>query len=305
MTLSSTLPVREIPSLGDLPEPVLGTDGVFVDAMYGTSPLLRYVITAGVDRLGTALSEAKHAVPTQKLGFIYTSCMWVHGHNPLQTVGDTDPVGVPSAKAAAAGIVGWRPALERDILAARSILDVVILRPAMMYGRSSGIWGTLLFGPILAGVMNGSASVRLVASKDCNVSTAHVDDVATAFVGAVERIHMLAGNGSNSGGILPIFNLQTGYENIGTIVDSAARMFGYGGAIEYASVAEEPFSEAAFGTSINADSSRARAILGWQPSRLAGLVGGMSIYGYAFAAVGDAPAVLAAIAAAKAKGAVP
>ena len=268
--------------------------------MWGTSPLFRYVIAAGCERLGAALSEDKHAVPTQKLGFIYTSCMWVHGHTPYETVGDTDPVGVPSSKAAAAAGVGFRPALERDILAARSILDVAILRPALMYGRNCSILGNLLLGPILAGVMSGSPSLRLLASRDCNVPTAHVDDVATAFVGAVEHMHVFAGNGSNSLGVLPVFNLQTGYENIGIIVDTAARFFGYGGTIEYGPPAEEDYHAAAFGTSVNADSSRARSILGWRPSRLGGLVGGMKQYGYAFTAAGEAPSVLRVIAAATA-----
>lgn len=249
-------------------------------AMDGAFQLLKDLTQAGKERLEMAQRDGLAA---QKLGFVYTSGMWAHG-NSVEQIGDLDPVGVASAKNAPATLVGWRPQLERDILATKDVLDVAVLRPALMYGKTSPIWAFLL-GPVLGGTQAKegrqqqlTTTVTVQADPDCMSPTIHVDDIALAYVRAVEKVHLLAGTG-----IVPIFDVQTAWENVRVLLETFARVVGFTGKIEYAEVGENAFAQA-MSTSVKGDSSRARQILGWEPTRPEGFVAGMEVYARAFAA---------------------
>lgn len=241
-------------------------------AMDGAYRILADLRAVGEERVRRAREAG---VPSQRLGYVYTSGMWVHGDS-LDRVTDVDPVG-EGARTPPAKIVAWRPKLEQEILKTRDVLDVAILRPAMMYGGLSSIWG-LLFGPILAAAGAKEDKATVQADPACITALAHVDDVALAYMKAAEKVHLLAGTG-----VVPIFDLQTSWENLGIIVNAFARAVGFQGKVETVPTGDNVFAEA-LSTSLLGDSSRAKQILDWEPKKVDGLAAGMKVYAHAFAA---------------------
>lgn len=108
--------------------------------------------------------------------FIYTSGAWVYGNTE----------GEPATEASALNptpLVAWRPAVEQHVmaLAARRSAAAVILRPAMVHGYGGGIFG------MLANMARQSGTVRVVGDGHNHWPAVHVDDLATAYLSAVER----------------------------------------------------------------------------------------------------------------------
>lgn len=131
----------------------------------GSNKVLNDLIAAGKERLQEGGS---------KLGFVYTSGLWVHGSSPVQ-VSDLDPVGITVSDAKVPRMVaGWRPKLEQDILAARDTLDVMILRPAQTYGRESTFWSPY-FGAILEAAKGNKESVRIPFDSNSMPALIHVE----------------------------------------------------------------------------------------------------------------------------------
>ena len=244
-------------------------------AMDGASQLLKDLVNAGKERLE---QSKRDGVVAQRLGFVYTSGMWVHGSS-VDQVADLDPVGVPAAKTSAATLVAWRPQLERDILASKDVLDVAVLRPALMYGLRSSLWAIAL-GPILLAAQQKQGSVDILADPNCMAALAHVEDVALAYVQAIERVHILAGTG-----VVPVFDLQTSWENVRVVLETFARYIGYKGTFNFQDpVKTENVFAQAMSASVKGDSTRARQLLDWRPTRIDGFVAGMEVYGGAFIA---------------------
>ncbi|KAI9886810.1 MAG: translocation protein S66 [Watsoniomyces obsoletus] len=247
----------------------------------GSNQLLSDLKSAGQARLETAKKNNLPLNSFQKLGFIYTSGMWVHG-NSLEQVSDLDPVsagGPPISKLPAATIVGWRPQLEHDVLASTDVLDVGVLRPSLMYGKTSSVWAMLL-APILEAVQKKENSVEVLFDPGCMQPLAHVEDVAEAYVKMVEKVHVFA-----QSGVSPVFDLQTSWENMGVVLNAFARSVGFNGEIK----PQDPFKTEnvfaqAMSTSVKGDSRRARQLLGWDPKRLEGFAAKMEVYGGAFKA---------------------
>lgn len=197
-----------------------------------------------------------------KLGFIYTSGSWVHGSPGKTRISDTWVPGVAGHPSKPATAVSWRPAHEQAILAARDHLDVAIIRPATIYGRSSWVLGTYL-GPLLGALKDKSPSVQVPADATAVAGFVHVDDLAAAYVAAADRLgSSLGGHGS-----WPVFEVGTETLPIRALVSRAAEILGLGGVkIEYAGTNGNPFLEA-LSLAGNADYSRARIVLGWSPNR--------------------------------------
>jgi nucleoside-diphosphate-sugar epimerase len=109
--------------------------------------------------------------------FVYTSGTWVYGNTN----------GEPATEASALNptpLVAWRPAVEQHVLAlaARRSLAAVILRPAMVHGYGGGVFG------MLAGMAHQTGSVRVVGDGRNHWPAVHVDDLAVAYLSAVERL---------------------------------------------------------------------------------------------------------------------
>ncbi|KAH8665801.1 hypothetical protein BGZ60DRAFT_431986 [Tricladium varicosporioides] len=235
--------------------------------------LLAALVEIGKKRLSDA---AKEGVKVQKLGFIYCSGTWVHGSSPNEPVDDLTPVDCALAPRPSAELTSWRPKLEREVLAASDVLDVMVVRPALVYGRSHAIWG-MYFGVILDAAKKGEKVVKIAADTDSRPGLIHVDDVASGFYAAIEKLAVISGTG-----VYPVFDLVTSQEGMRDIMEFAAKELGFTGSVELVGAGDDLFAKA-MNTSMNNNAARAKQILGWQPKRV-GFVQGMDVYAKAFVA---------------------
>jgi nucleoside-diphosphate-sugar epimerase len=132
------------------------------------------------DASAAAVDEAAAEAMLSRLhpgaAFVYTSGTWVYGNTE----------GEPATEASALNptpLVAWRPAVEQRVLAlaASRSIAAVILRPAMVHGYGGGVFG------MLAGMVRQTGSVRIVGDGRNHWPAVHVDDLATAYLSAVER----------------------------------------------------------------------------------------------------------------------
>jgi nucleoside-diphosphate-sugar epimerase len=130
--------------------------------------------SAGAADEAAAAAVLSHLRPGA--AFVYTSGTWVYGNTE----------GEPATEASALNptpLVAWRPAVEQRVrtLAASRSIAAVILRPAMVHGHGGGIFG------MLAGMARQNGSVRVVGDGRNGWPAVHVDDLATAYLSAVEQ----------------------------------------------------------------------------------------------------------------------
>ncbi|TDY22579.1 nucleoside-diphosphate-sugar epimerase [Paraburkholderia sp. BL6665CI2N2] len=128
---------------------------------------------AAVDE-AAAVAMLSHMHPGA--AFVYTSGTWVYGNTE----------GGPATEASALNptpLIAWRPAVEQQVLAlaANRSIAAAILRPAMVHGYGGGVFG------MLAGMARESGSVRIVGDGRNHWPAVHVDDLATAYLSAVEQ----------------------------------------------------------------------------------------------------------------------
>jgi len=236
--------------------------------------ILEDLIKIGQERLQT---YKQAGIKGPKLGFVYTSGTWVHGSSYERT-SDLEPVGNSLAKAQPPRMVQWRPKLEQAVLAASDVLDTMIVRPALVYGRQHAIW-TSVFGPILEAAKAGKTEpVRLPLNPHGMSGLIHVDDVAAGIHAAVDKLPLICGTS-----VYPVFDFVGSKESMRDITEAAARVFGFRGTIELVGPGDDRFGEA-IGTSFNGNAGRARQLLGWSAKKV-GFVPDMDVYANAFAAV--------------------
>ncbi|KAJ5601492.1 hypothetical protein N7510_011026 [Penicillium lagena] len=239
----------------------------------GSHNFLRDVTAIGQERLDL---DKKRGVKGSKLGFIYCSGTWVHGSSN-EPVNDLDVVGT-DANTPPTELVAWRVEMERAVLQAADSLDVMVLRPALIYGREGTIWSSFIT-PVLDAAKNGSNStVKILLDGHSKPGLIHVDDVAKAFAKAIEKVHLLSGTG-----VYPVFDLVTTQESMREIFEALAACWGFKGALDLQGHGGDLFARA-MSTSFRGSSARAKQLLEWQPTRLGGFVQNMDIYAAAFAA---------------------
>jgi nucleoside-diphosphate-sugar epimerase len=103
-----------------------------------------------------------------------------HGHS-LKPVNDLTPGANPPA------IVKFRAALEKDILSARDIMDVLILRPGLVFGGSGSLFG-YLWGIIVDTMKRNATTVKIPGTRDIMLGLVHKEDAAEAFRLFVEKV---------------------------------------------------------------------------------------------------------------------
>ena len=214
-----------------------------------------------------AIGAERRARGGPKLGFIYCSGTWVHGSSSA-LVNDLDVVGA----VAPPRLVTWRVDGENAVLAASDVLDVAVVRPALIYGREGTIW-TAFLRPLL----DAGETVRVPLDPASRPGLIHVDDVATGFQAVVDKLPLI-----NSGSVYPVFDLVTGQESMAEIFNAAAAACGLKGTVELVGAGDDAFAEAV-STTFRGSSARARQLLGWEPRRLGGFVADMDVYMAAFA----------------------
>ncbi|KDQ52241.1 hypothetical protein JAAARDRAFT_40362 [Jaapia argillacea MUCL 33604] len=228
---------------------VAGVD-VVIDAVGGME------ILALADKFLTGIRDAvkKHRpAGSPKLTFIYTSGTWVHGDNRKEIVSDTSPLTNPAA------LVSWRPEHEQRVIH-DDILNGIVIRPSLLYGRSASI-----LAPLFAGAAKGKVSWP--GTPGGRYALIHADDLADLFVKVSEKAQLVGGQ---------IFDAANDFtESVDDILQKVVEVSGAQGPYEYTKPANA-FEIALSGTTLLRP-YLARSLLGWQPKK-AGLVDGLDIY---------------------------
>lgn len=239
----------------------------------GSHMFLRHLVVIARERLE---ADQRRGVKGPKLGFIYCSGTWVHGSSN-KAVNDLDPVG-DDAQTPPQEQVTWRVEMEKSVLQAADVLDVIILRPALIYGREGTIWAPFIM-PVLEAARKGSMSpVEIPLHPDSRPGLIHVDDAARGFVKAIEKVHLLSGTG-----VYPVFDLVTSQESMREIYEALKACWGFMGEVVLKGYGRDIFAKA-MSASLRGSSARAKQLLDWQPTRLGGFVQDMDIYAAAFVA---------------------
>jgi nucleoside-diphosphate-sugar epimerase len=151
----------------------------------------------------------------------------------------------------------------------------MVVRPALVYGRTHAIWNSF-FTPVVQAATSSQQSIDVPLAKG-RPALIHVDDVASGLHSPVEKLEIISGTG-----VYPIFDLVGQSESMQEIFDAFARAVGYKGEVRLVGYGNNEFAEA-MSTSCNNDAGRAKSLLGWTPKRV-GLVDGMGVYAKAFVA---------------------
>ena len=221
---------------------------------------LNAVIEAGKERAETLRSQTPPAIGP-KLGYIYTSGSSIYG-SPSKRVSDRSPVGNALARGQPGTLTKEAKVIETEqlVLAARDVLDVAVVRPHVIYGRSSWALGSW-FGPLLdAKKKKDGAAVAIPAEEDSLVGVVHVDDVVSGFHAIVDRIEGRLGT-------WPVFDLFSETLPLPSVIDAAKEAAGVDAKVEYVGTKGDPFLELLSMRS-RSDASRARTVLGWVPRRV-------------------------------------
>ncbi|KAF9538033.1 hypothetical protein EC957_007290 [Mortierella hygrophila] len=221
------------------------------------------------------LSKDRQANRQPRIGYIYGSGMWLHGSGD-NVSSDLVPVGAKTSLHQPPALVAWRPELEREVLGSYEHLYAAIIRPSLVYGGDGKIWD-LYFEPIYKAIQNNTP-ITLPADPEAGISLVHVDDTASAFVAAVERLESISGHKSS----YPVFDVTTSHESLAYILTKFAKELGYKGPqIQLTGVPEgKGFPEIfiqAFNTKVSSGSTRAKTVLGWKPTK-AGFAVGLNVY---------------------------
>jgi nucleoside-diphosphate-sugar epimerase len=242
----------------------------------GTPDVSKAVLEAakvhGAKRIERYASTNHAIIP--KLGFVAVTGAWVHGssHGP---VNDLDQVGTKFAPTEPVGMAAWRPDFERDVLAAQDTLDVLVLRPCLVYGHHSPVW-VAPFAPLYKAHTANASSVDINVRKHLRLALVHVDDVGTGIALAASKVGAL-------GGAYPVIDLATSYESFEEIVLAAAAGIGYKGTVNFTDPAADDAFQQAVNTNGNLSSQRAKSLLGWSPQRVS-MLADADIYINAWAA---------------------
>lgn len=200
---------------------------------------------AGVDRAAVdAFVDAFGGTPKR---FIYTSGVWVLGDTGPEKVNEDTPTNpIP--------MVEWRADTEKRLITAERTkpLNVVIIRPGIVYGQGGGIPAMLA----RSAYENGKA--RYIGKGDNLWPMVELNDLAKLYVLALTK-----------GGSGEIYN---GTDNqsytVRQLAEAASEGAGQAGKIESWSVAEArkelgPFADALC-LSQNVSGAKAGQILGWE-----------------------------------------
>lgn len=256
-------------------------------AHHDFAEVLNAVIDAGRKRTLALKSQNPPAIGP-KLGYIHTSGCGVYG-SPSKLVSDRSPVGNALAKGEPGTLVKDGKVVENEqlVLAAADVLDVAVVRPHVIYGRSSWVLGSW-FGPLLNAKtaewnMN---SVQIPADKDALVGLVHIDDVVAGFHEVVDRIEGRLGT-------WPVFDLLGETLPLSSIMEAAKEAVGVKAEIEYVGAQGQPFLEL-LSKKMKSEASRAKTVLGWYPRKIEFLLN-IEIYLKAWEAAQDGKGVRASL----------
>ena len=134
-----------------------------------------------VFNLVTAVLETVRPTYAAKLTYVETSGAWVHGDSRDEVVSDTTPTATPHPFAA------WRAVHERNVVGS-TLVNGIVIRPVWVVGRSGSHLGDMLFPSAHAGQVVG------LGIPGGRWSVIHQDDLADAYLRAVERGSIVGGS---------------------------------------------------------------------------------------------------------------
>ncbi|KAK7677752.1 hypothetical protein QCA50_019304 [Cerrena zonata] len=244
-----------IPIIGNALDP---TSWLSIVAQLDT--VIEAVATPDLRGIGASLlaavseaAEKYRPAGAPKLNYIYTGGTWVHGENRTDFVTDTTPIISP------ADLVTWRPAHEQAVIT-NPILNGIVIRPALLYGRSASILSTLY-----RNAYNGKVS--WYGTPGGRYAVVHADDLASLYVLVAEGATIAAGK------IFDAANNTT--ESVDELLSKLVTISGAKGPYEYTSPSN--LYEKAITTTSLIRPYLARALFGWEP-RKAGLVDNLEVY---------------------------
>jgi nucleoside-diphosphate-sugar epimerase len=179
--------------------------------------------------------------------YLHISGAWVYGNNTAIT---------EDSRFRAPALVAWREPIERRVLSAAGMRGVVIVSGVAYGDGGGGLPGLLLGSP-----RDDAGNLVMLGAGQQHWATVHVADLADAFRRALEndaaRGYYVVGNGAN--------------QTVAELTSAAAVAVGAPGAVPGSDDEAQArlggyFAEVLLldqGTSVG----RARAELGWQPSR--------------------------------------
>lgn len=242
---------------------------VVIEAVGGLSDLR----TRGLSILLAVSRAAETTRPSHapKVTYIYTSGIWVHGDSRTDVVTDTTPLNLSIE------LVEWRSDLEQSVVT-NTILNGLVIRPAIVYGRDGG----LILGRLFKTASEGH--VAWPGTPGGRYALVHTDDLADLYVRAAEKSSLVGGK---------IFDGANNFtESVDELLAATVKVSGAKGPYEYIkptdcalvpslwNIPAHSFPivlEKAIGATTLARPYLANALLGWQPSK-PGLVEGLPIY---------------------------
>ncbi|KAJ7078011.1 hypothetical protein B0H15DRAFT_954777 [Mycena belliarum] len=174
-----------IPIIGDVESdvwiPLISTLDVIIETVggdVGGTPDLAKIGNETYERVAKAVPQLRTA-DAPLLSYIYTSGTWVHGESRTEIVTDTTPISHP------AGYIDWRPETEQ-LVARSAIVNGIVVRPALLYGRS---------GSIFARLFRAASEGRVVwpGTPGGRYAVIHTDDLADLYVRVAEQAQSLGG----------------------------------------------------------------------------------------------------------------
>ena len=152
-----------------------------VEAVINTTATFGPDIPVKLLELVTEAATSIRPTYAAKLTYVETSGAWVHGDSRDEIVTDTTPTATPHPFAA------WRAAHERNV-ARSTVLNGIVIRPVWVIGRSGSHLGNMLFPSAHSG------EVVCIGTPGGRYSIIHQDDLADAYLRAVERGSIVGGS---------------------------------------------------------------------------------------------------------------
>ena len=229
-------------------------------AHHAEAKILATIIEASKEREEALKSQDPPAL-SPKLGYICTTGSSVYG-SPSKRTNDRAPVGSALAKGTPVAIIrdGKIAQHEQLVLAASDVLDVAVIRPHIIYGRSSWAIGSW-FKPVLdARDRKDGAAVQILAKKDTFPGVIHIDDVVSGYHAVIDAIEGRLGT-------WPVFEFVAEALPLASIVDAAKEAVGVEAETEFVGTQGQGLLDI-IGGRMNSEASRAKTILGWTPKRM-------------------------------------
>jgi len=198
--------------------------------------------TAFNNELALKILHAMEKIGAKKpMVFVYTSGIWTTGKSSHQMRDER------SYSPDVSPLVVERPETVKRILHSKHLTSIVI-SPGLVYGKAGSLFG-MWFGAALKG------NLEVPMKLENRNATVHVDDLAEAYVRAVERADWVKGHEF----IVTNPSSESAYD----IMTAIKRVTGYKGEIK----CREPTSpfEVCLGLNMNFSSKKAKTLLGWHP----------------------------------------